>query len=152
MCVSQTSWGLRAQTSSLAFGVRRVELAESNGHVPTDDNGTLASLDDNDLQPRRVARRRDKPDSGKQLELAGDWHVLHARRINPLANSVVSLAVRVVKLPALDVDWPASEAVVATTVVEVQVRVDHDVNASEVNILRAQWLEPGIKIPLVQDA
>jgi hypothetical protein len=51
-----------------------------------------------------VARRRDEPEPGKQLELAVDRHVPHAGRLDPLANGVVVLAARVVELPTLDVD------------------------------------------------
>src|ERR671913_393622 len=50
-------------------------------------------------------------------ELAVDRHVLHAGRIDPLANSVVVLAARVVELQTLDVDRPAGEEVIATAVV-----------------------------------
>jgi hypothetical protein len=71
---------------------------------------------------------------------------LHAGRIDPLANSVVVLAARVVEFQTLDVDRPAGEEVVATTVVEVQVCVDDDVNAGEVEVLLVQWKEAGIKI------
>src|SRR5574337_755661 len=96
--------GVERAHPQLAFGVRLVELAEPNRHVP------------------------------------------HAGRIDPLANSVVVLAARVVELLTLDVDRPAGEEVVATTVVEVQVCVDDDVNAGEVEVLLAQWKEAGSKI------
>jgi len=138
--------GVERAHPQLAFGVRLVELAEPNRHVAADDDRTPASLDDHHLRPACVARRRDKPEPGKQFELAVDRHVPHAGRIDPLANSVVVLAARVVELPTLDVDRPASEEVIATTVVEVQVCVDDDVNASEVETLLAQWTEAGIKI------
>jgi hypothetical protein len=81
-----------------------------------------------------VARRRDEPEPGKQLELAVDRHVPHAGRLDPLANGVVVLAARVVELPTLDVDRPAGEEVVAAAVVEVQVRVDDDVDAGQVEV------------------
>ena len=45
---------------------------------------------------------------------------------------------RVLELPTLDVDRPAGEAVVAAAVVEVEVRVDDDVDAGEVEALLAQ--------------
>jgi hypothetical protein len=80
----------------LAFGVRLIELAEPNRHVADDDDRTPASLDDHHLQAAYVARRRDKPEPGKQLELAVDRHVPHAGRLDPLANGVVVLAARVV--------------------------------------------------------
>src|SRR5688572_32275054 len=82
----------------------------------------------------------------QQLELAVDRHVPYARRLNPLADGVVVLTTRVVELPALDVDRPAGEEVVAAAVVEVQVRVDDDVDAAEVEFLRAQRKEAGIEV------
>jgi hypothetical protein len=96
----------------------------------------------------RVAWRRDEPESRKQFELAVDWHVLHSVRIDPLANCVVVHAARLVELQTLDVDRLAGEEVVATTVVEVPVCVADDVNAGEVETLRARWTEAGIKIGL----
>src|SRR6266498_1513816 len=130
--------GVEREHPQLAFGVRLVELAEPNRHIAADDNWTPASLDDDHLRPACVARRRDEPEPGKQFELAVDRHVPHAGRIDPLANSVVVLAARVVELPTLDVDRPAGEEVVATTVVEVQGCVDDNVNAGEVEALLAQ--------------
>src|SRR5881227_4009901 len=88
---------------------------------------------------RCAARRRDESEPGKQLELAVDRHVAHAGRLDPLANGVVVLAARVVQLPTLDVDRPAGEEVVAAAVVEVQMRVDDDVDAREIEALLAQW-------------
>jgi len=126
--------GVERAHPQLAFGVRLVELAEPNRHVTADDDRTPARLDDDHLRPACVARRRDEPEPGKQFELAVDWLVPHAGRIDPLANRVVILAARVVELQALDVDRPAGEEVVATTVVEVQVGVDDDVNAGEVEV------------------
>ena len=70
----------------------------------------------------------------------------HAGRLDPLANGVVVLAARVVELPTLDVDRPAGEEVVAAAVVEVQVCVDDDVDAGEVEVLLAQWTEAGIEV------
>src|SRR5574341_867776 len=138
--------GVERAHPQLAFGVRLVEFAEPNRHVAADDDRSPASLDDDHLHAVCVAWRRDEPEPGKQLELAVDRHVLHTRRLDPLANSVVVLAARVVELQTLDVDRPAGEEVVATTVIEVQVCVDDDVNAGEVEVLLAQWKEAGIKI------
>jgi hypothetical protein len=84
-----------------------------------------------------VARCRDEPEPGKQLELAINRHVPHTGSLDPFANGVVLLAARVVELPTLDVDWPAGEEVVAAAVVEVQVGVDDDVDASEIEVLLA---------------
>src|SRR5215212_579979 len=138
--------GVEGAHPQLAFGVRLVQLAELNRHGAAYDDQTLASLNDDHLRPACVARCWEQPESGKQFEFAVDRHVLHAGRIDPLANSVVILAARVVKLQTLDVDRPAGEEVVATTVVEVQVCVDDDVNAGEVEVLLAQWTEAGIHI------
>ena len=138
--------GVECEHPQLAFGVRLVELAEPDCHVAAHDDRTPARLDNDHLQPRCVARRRDEPEPGKQLELAVDRHILHAGRIDPLANRVVVLAARVVELQALDVDRPAGEEVVTTTVVEVQVCIDDNVNAGEVEVLLAQWKEARIEI------
>jgi hypothetical protein len=93
-----------------------------------------------------MARRRDEPEPGKQLKYAVDRHVPHARCLDPLANGVIVLVARVVELPTLDIDWPAGEEVVAAAVVEVQVCVDDDVDAGEVEVLLAQWMESGIEV------
>ncbi len=138
--------GIERAHPPLAFGVRLVKLAEPNRHVAADNDRTPVSLDDDHLRPACVTRCRDEPEPGKQFELAVDRHVLHAGRIDPLANSVVVLAARVVELQALNVDRLAGEEVVATTVVEVQVCVDDDVNAGEIEVLLVQWMEAGIKV------
>jgi hypothetical protein len=85
-----------------------------------------------------VARARDEPDPGKQLELAINRNVPQARRLDPFANGVVVLAECVVELLTLDVDRLAGEEMVAAAVVEVQVGVDDDVNASEIEVLLSQ--------------
>jgi hypothetical protein len=121
-----------------AFGVRFVELAEPHRHVAADDYRTPAGLDDDHLHAACVARRRDESEPGKQLELAVDRHVPRAGRIDPLADVVV-LAARVVELPTLDVDRLAGEEVVAAAVVAVQVCVDNDVDAGEIEVLLAYW-------------
>lgn len=138
--------GVERAHPQLAFGVRLVELAEPNRHVAPDDDRTPAGLDDDHLHAVCVSRRRDEPEPGEQFELTVDRHVPHAGRIDPLANRVVVLAARVVELPTLDVDRLAGEEVVATTVVEVQVCVDDEVNAGEVETLLAQWTEAGIEV------
>src|SRR5207344_1140406 len=93
-----------------------------------------------------VTRRRDEPEPGKQLKLAVERHVPHAGRVDPLANGVVVFAASVVELPTLDVDRPAGEEVVAAAVVEVQVCVDDDVDAGEVEVLLTQWTEAGVEV------
>jgi hypothetical protein len=138
--------GVERAHPQLAFGVRLIEFAEPNRHVAADDDRTIARLDDDHLHAACVARRRDEPEPRQQLEFAVDRHVPHARRLDPFANGVVVLAARVVELPTLDVDRPAGEEVVAAAVVEVQVRVDDDVDAAEVEVLLAQWTEAGIEV------
>jgi len=59
-------------------------------HVAAND------LDDNDLHAACVARRRDKPEPGKQLEFAVDRYVPYGGRLDPLANRVAVLGARVV--------------------------------------------------------
>src|SRR5574341_734199 len=138
--------GVERAHPQLAFGVRLVELAEPNRHIAADDDRTPASLDDDHLHAVCVAWRWDEPEPGKQLVLAVDRQVLHAGRLDPLANGVVVLAARVVELPTLDVDRLAGEQVVAATVIEVQVCVNDDVDAGEVEVLLGQWMEDGIEV------
>src|SRR5207247_7472876 len=111
---------------------RPVERANQTPAVAASDARAPASLDDDDLHATCVARRRDEPEPGKQLEFAVDRHVPHAGRLDPLADGVVVRVARVVELLTLDVDRPAAEKVVAAAVVEVQVCVDDDVDAGEV--------------------
>ena len=85
----------------------------------------------------RVCPAPGRAGAREALEFAVDRHVPHAGR-DPLANGVVVLVARVVELPTLDVDRPAGEEVVAAAVVEVQVGVDDDVDAGEVEVLLAQ--------------
>src|SRR5205823_4476912 len=138
--------GLERAHSQLALSARLVELAEANGHVAADDDRTPARLDDDHLQAARVARRRYEAEPGQQLELAVDRLVAHAGRLDPLADRVVVLRARVLELLPLNVNRPSGEEVVAAAVVEVQVRVDDDVDAGEVEGLLAQWDEAGVKV------
>ena len=70
----------------------------------------------------------------------------HAGRVDPLADGVVVLAARVVEFPTLDVDRLAGEKVVAAAVIGVQVCVDDDVDAGEIEVLLAQRPEAGIHV------
>jgi hypothetical protein len=138
--------GLERAHAQLALGMRVVELGEANSHVPADDDGTPARLDDDDLQAARVARCGDQAEPGQELELAVDRLVAHAGRVDPLADGVVVLGARVLELLPLNVDRPSGEEVVAAAVVEVQVRVDDDVDAGEVEGLLAEWDEAGVEV------
>src|SRR5262245_28443521 len=62
--------GLERASPQLALGARLVELAEPNRHVAADDDRTPARLDDDHLRAACVARCRDEPEPGQQLELA----------------------------------------------------------------------------------
>src|SRR5262245_43703841 len=84
--------GVERAYSQLAFGLWLVELAEPDRHVAADDDRAPACLDDDHLHAACVARRREEPEPGKQLVLAVDRYVLHAGRLDPLANGVVVLA------------------------------------------------------------
>ena len=137
--------GLEREHPLLAFGAGLLELAEPDRHVAADDDRTPAGLDDDHLHAACVARRRNEPEPGEQLELAVDRHVPHAGRVDPLANGVVVLATGVVEFATLDVDRLAGEEVVAAAVLEVQVCVDDDVDAREIEVLLAQRPEAGIE-------
>ena len=138
--------GVERAHPQLTFGVRLVELAEPHRHVTADDDRTSAGFDDDDLHAACVAWRRNEPEPSQQLVLAVDRHVPHAGCLDPRANGVVILAARVVELPTLDIDRPADEEVVAATVVEVQVCVDDDVDAGEIEVLFVQWPQAGVKV------
>jgi hypothetical protein len=72
--------------------------------------------------------------------------VLDIRRaveVDPFTDRVVVERTRVGELARLDVDRPAGEEVVAAAVVGVQVCVDDDVDAGEIEVLLAQRLRRG---------
>ena len=116
----------------LTFGMRLIELTEPNSNITADDDRTFVGLYNDHLHPTCVPRRRNEPKPRKQFKLAVDRKVLHARCIDSFANCGVVHVVRILELLTLNVDRLTSEKVVATTVVEVQVRVDDDINSSEV--------------------
>jgi hypothetical protein len=84
-----TSPSLIPAHPDLALGARLIELAEANGHVAADDDRPPSRLENNHLQPARVARRRDEPKPGQQLELAVDRLVAQAGRLHPVADRVI---------------------------------------------------------------
>src|SRR5689334_14185370 len=127
--------GVELADAPLSLGARLVELVELDRYVTADDDRTPAGLDDDHLHAAGVARCRYEPKAGKQLVLAVHLRVLHAWRVDPLADGVVVLVASIVELAALDVDRLAGEEVVAAAVVEVQVRVDHDVDGVQVELL-----------------
>ena len=61
---------------------------------PPTTTGSPASLDDDHLHAACVARRRDEPEIGNQLELAVDRHVPHARRLDHSRNRLVVCCAR----------------------------------------------------------
>jgi len=73
----------------LVFGVRLVELAKPNRHVAANDDRASANLDDDDLHAACVARRRDEPEPGKQLEFdcaeePNDENGVSSHPLNPI--------------------------------------------------------------------
>jgi len=88
-----------------------------------------------------VARRRDQPDPGEQVELAVDRHVLHARRVDPRGDGVAVQAAGVVEFAALHVNGLPCEEVVPAAVVGVEVRVDDDIDAGDIDALLVQRVE-----------
>ena len=125
--------------------LRLVELAEPHRHVAADDDRTPAVSTTTTCMPREWpgAGTSRSPESSSSSPSTGTY----ARRApRPTREWCSGPAARVVELPALDVDRPAGEEVVAAAVVEVQVSVDDDVDAGEVEVLLAQWTEAGIEV------
>jgi hypothetical protein len=114
--------GVEGAHLQLAFGVRLIELAKPNSHIAAHDDRAPSGLDDYDLHASCVAGRWDHPKPAEQFQFAIDRHVLHTGRIDPFANRVVLKVVRVFELATLDVDRLAGEEVVASAMVEVQMR------------------------------
>ena len=138
--------GVEGAYEPLTLGLWFVELAEPHGHVAADDRRAPAALDDDDLCAAGVAGGRDEPNSRQQLELTVDGDVLQIGCVDPVADRVVLLVPGVLELLALHVDRRAGEEDVAAAVVEVQMGVDHDVDAGEVELLRAQGTQAGIEV------
>ena len=138
--------GVEGAYEPLSLGLWFVELAEPHGHVTADDRCAPAALDHDDLRAAGVAGGRDEPNSRQQLELAVDGDVPQIGCVDPVADRVVLLVQGVLELLALHVDRLAGEEDVAAAVVEVQVGVDHDVDAGEVELLRAQGTQARIEV------
>ena len=102
---------------------------------------TTARLDDDHLHATRVARRRDEAQSASRR--AGTRPCRPARSARrarrPTHGSCSHPRCVRPRAPAVGrCHRPTGEEVVATAVVEVQVRVDDDVDAREVEVLRAE--------------
>jgi non-heme chloroperoxidase len=138
--------GLERAHPQLTLGARVIELAEADGHVTADDDRAPARLDDDHLETARVARRWYEVEAGQQLVLAVDRLVAHAGRVDPLADRVVVLRARVLELLPLNVNRAPGEQVVAAAVVEMQMRVDDDVDAGEVEGVLAQRDQAGVHV------
>src|SRR2546430_2720938 len=133
-CASHTSSGSSAHTRSWPSVCGSSSSPNHTATSPPTTTGRPPVSTTTTCMPRVWPDAGTSRIPGKQLELAVDRHVTHAGRLDPLADGVVVLAARVVKLPTLDVDRPAGEEVVAAAVVEVVVCVDHDVDAGEVEV------------------
>src|SRR5690606_35494204 len=68
------------------------------------------------------------------------------RRVDPLAKGVPVLVARIIELAALDVDRLAGEEMVATAVVCMQMGVDDDVDAGEIQVLLGERMEDWIEL------
>jgi hypothetical protein len=145
-CASQTSSGSSARTRSWPSVCGSSSSPNQTATSPPTTIGRPPVSTTTTCVPGVWARCRDEPEPGQQLEVAVYGHVPHAGCLDPLANGVVILTARILKLPTLDVDRLAGEEVVAAAVVEVQMCVDDDVDAGEVEVLLAQWTEAGIEI------
>lgn len=126
--------GIKRSNSQLPFCAWIVQITDPYRRI-ADDHGWLRTGPDHDhLTPGRVARSGQQLKSGQQLEVAVDWYVLKAGPVDPLRNRVVRLRERVIQLAPLYVDRPAREKVVTTTMIEVQMGVDDDVDAAKVKV------------------
>src|SRR6476661_10620669 len=114
----------------LARRIPAFELLEPVADVAAQHDRTFVGLYDDDLMSGRVSRRREEPDAGQDLRLAVVLDVRRARKVDPLPHRVVVLGPRVCELASLYVDRGAREEPVATAVVEVEVRVDDDRDAT----------------------
>ena len=131
--------------AQLSFGFRLFELAEPHSDVAADDDRSAAGLDHDDLRAACVTGRWDESDAREQVELAVDGDVLDAGRVHPLAHRVAVLAASVVELSTLDVNRLAREQMVPATVVGVEVGIDDDVDAAELEVLFVQWVDRGLQ-------
>ena len=90
------------------------------------------------------------------LSVEGEWMPVYVHVIDhPAARVLVDTGMTELhpamadmdpRLQPLNVNRPSGEEVVAAAVVGVQVCVDDDVDAGEVEVLRVQWKEAGIEV------
>src|SRR5213078_522267 len=152
-CASQTSSGSSAHTRSWPSVRGSSSSPKRTATSPPTTTGRPPVSTTTTCRPRvwPGAGTRRSPGSsssspGQQLEFAVDRLVAHAGRLDPLADRVVVLRARILELLPLNVNRPFGEEVVAAAVVEVQVRVDDDVDAGEVEGLFAQWDEARVHV------
>src|SRR5215211_2178991 len=141
-CASQTSSGLSARTRSWPSVCGSSSSPNHTATSPPTTTGRLPVSTTTICMPRvwPGARTSRSPGSSSSSPSTGTYRTPGAS-----THSVV-LAARVLKLPTLDVGRPAGEELVAAAVVEVQVRVDDDVDDGEIEVLLAQWPEAGIHV------
>src|SRR5207253_10660814 len=145
-CASQTSSGSSARTRSWPSVRGSSSSPKRTATSPPTTTGRPPVSTTTTCRPRVWPGAGTRRSPGKQLALAVDRLVAHAGRLDPLADRVVVLRARVLELLPLNVNRPSGEEVVAAAVVEVQVRVDDDVDAGEVEGLLAQWDEARVKV------
>src|SRR6266542_2682449 len=102
-----------------------VELAPGICHVAADDHEAVIRLDQYRLMPGRVPRSWHDPDSREQLLFALELHIASPVEVHPLRDRVV-LSSSCLALEPLHVNGDSRKQSVATAVVEMQVRVDHE--------------------------
>jgi len=123
------------------------ELLEPVADVAAEDDRALVGLHDDDLMSGRVSRRRQEPDARKDLRLAVVLDVRRARKIDPLPQRVVVVRPGVRELAPLHVDRHAREQPVAAAVVEVEVRVDDERDATH-ELVRERVRVPLLAVPV----
>src|SRR3954451_14905218 len=145
-CASQTSSGSSARPRSWPSVLGSSSSPNETATSPPTTIGRPPVSTTTACMPRVCPGARTTRSPSSKLELPVDRHVPHAGRVGPLADRVVVLRARVLELLPLNVNRPSGEQVVAATVVEVQVRVDDDVDAGGVKGLLAQRDEAGIHV------
>src|SRR5215218_10706087 len=135
-CASQTSSGSSARTRSWPSVRGSSSSPKRTATSPPTTTGP-PPVSTTHLQAARVARAPGRGGARATARARVDRLVAHAGRLDPLADRVVVLRTRVLELLPLNVHRPSGDEVVAAAVVEVQVRVDDDVDAGEVEGLLA---------------
>src|SRR5512132_2016545 len=139
----EVGWRREFENELLARRIPAFELLEGVPDVAAEDDPAFVRLHDDDLMSGRVSRRRQEPDARQNLSLAIVLDVRFARKVDTLPHRVVVLRPRVGELASLHVDRDAREEPVAAAVVEVEVRVDDDRDATH------ELVRERVRVPLL---